>query len=87
MVLDDRFVITIIEDTLTTVERTLVDAGRGSLVREVRLTFQEAMADAFKGVVERELGREVMTYHSQITFDPNIGFEVFVLAPEASEPA
>jgi uncharacterized protein YbcI len=74
-------VVTIIEDTLTTVEQTLVDAGRGSLVREVRLTFQEEMADSFKAVVEREVGRKVATYHSQITFDPNIGFEVFVLEP------
>jgi uncharacterized protein YbcI len=65
------------------VEQTLVDAGRGSLVREVRLTVQEEMADSFKGVVERETGRKVAAYHSQITFDPNIGFEVFVLAPEA----
>ena len=79
-ILDDRFVITVIEDTLTTVEQTLVDAGREALVREVRLTFQEAMADAFTGVVARELGREVATYHSQITFGPNIGFEIFVLA-------
>ena len=79
-VLDDRFVVTVIEDTLTTVEQTLVDAGREALVREVRLTFQEAMADAFKGVVEREVGRKVVAYHSQITFRPDIGFEVFVLA-------
>ena len=78
-VLDDRFVITVIEDTLTTVEQTLVDSGREALVRDVRLTFQEAMADSFKAVVERELGREVVAYHSQIMFRPNIGFEVFVL--------
>ena len=79
--LDDRFVVTVIEDTLTTVEQTLVEADRKPLVREVRLTFQEALADSFKGVVERELGREVVAYHSQIMFEPNIGFEVFVLGP------
>ena len=79
--LDDRFVVTVLEDTLTTVEQTLVEADRKSLVREVRLTFQEALADSFKGVVEKELGRKVIAYHSQITFDPNIGFEVFVLEP------
>jgi uncharacterized protein YbcI len=77
--LDARFVVTVIEDTLTTVEQTLVDAGRKSLVREVRLTFQEAMAAQFTAVVEREIGRKVVAYHSQITFNPNIGFEVFVL--------
>jgi uncharacterized protein YbcI len=84
-VLDDRFVVTVIEDTLTTVEQTLVDAGRHSLVRDVRLTFQETLADEFKNVVERELGREVVTYHSQIMFGPNIGFEVFVLADRSPD--
>ncbi len=79
--LDDRFVVTVIEDTLTTVEETLVEADRTPLVREVRLTFQEALADSFQGVVERELGREVVGYHSQIMFEPDIGFEVFVLGP------
>ena len=84
-ILDDRFVITVIEDSLTTVEQTLAEADHKALVREVRLTFQEAMADAFIGVVERELGRKVIAYHSQITFDPSIGFEVFVLAPQGSQ--
>ena len=79
--LDDRFVVTVIEDTLTTVEQTLVDAGRKGLVREVRLTFQEALASEFTAVVEKELTREVIAYHSQITFNPNIGFEIFVLGP------
>ena len=79
--LDDRFVVTVLEDVLTTAEETLVEAGRGSLVREVRRTFQETLADSFKAVVEREVGREVAAYHSQIMFDPDIGFEFFVLAP------
>jgi uncharacterized protein YbcI len=84
-ILDGRFVLTVIEDTLTTVEQTLVDAGREALVREVRLTFQEEMADQFSSVVEREIGRKVVAYHSQITFNPNIGFEVFVLENDEAE--
>jgi uncharacterized protein YbcI len=78
----DNYVITVFEDFLTTVERTLVARGRRDLVREVRLTFQEEMADKFKGAVTAALGRQVVTYQSQLTFDPAIGFEIFVLAPE-----
>jgi hypothetical protein len=40
------------------------------------------MADEFKGVVERALGRKVVAYHSQLLIDADIGFELFVLEPE-----
>jgi uncharacterized protein YbcI len=77
--LDDRYLVTILAETMTTVERTLADAGQAALVRNVRLTFQEAMADSFKGVVEGVLGRKVAAYHSQILVDPDVGFEFFLL--------
>jgi uncharacterized protein YbcI len=77
--LDDRYVVTILADTMTTVERTLAETGQPDLVRTVRLTFQEAMADSFKSVVEDNLGRRVAAYHSQILVDPDVGFEFFML--------
>jgi uncharacterized protein YbcI len=75
----DDYVFTVMEDPLTTAERTLVDRGRGELVREVRLVFQQEMADEFKAVVEQALHRPVMTYHSQVSFDPDYAFDIFVL--------
>jgi uncharacterized protein YbcI len=78
-VLDDAYVVTVLRDTLTTVERTLADTGHGDQVRAVRLTFQEAMADTFKAVVEEALGRRVVAYHSQLLIDADMGFELFVL--------
>ena len=78
-VLDDRIVVCVLEDTMTTVERTLVECGHGHKVRDVRLTFQEAMADEFKAVVSESMGRPVLGYHSQLTLEPDIGFEFFVL--------
>ena len=48
----------------------------------MRLTFQEATADRFKRAVTDVLGREVIAYHSQVTFHPPIGFEMFVLEGE-----
>ena len=82
-ILDDRIVICVLEETMTRVEQTLVENGNGDKVRDVRLTFQEAMAEEFMGEVSRCMGRNVITYHSQLTLDPDIGFEFFVL----EEPA
>jgi uncharacterized protein YbcI len=79
----DDYVFTVLEDLLTTVERTLLSGGHGDLVRTVRLTFQEAVKDRFTEAVERAVGRRVVAYHSQITFDPPMGFEIFVLEPQA----
>jgi uncharacterized protein YbcI len=77
--LDDVYVVTVLRDTLTTVERTLAETGHGDQVRSVRLTFQGALADTFKAVVEEALGRKVVSYHSQLLIDADMGFELFVL--------
>ena len=78
-ILDDRIVVCVLEETMTKVEQTLVQNGHGAKVRDVRLTFQEAMADEFKQVVASGTGRKVIAYHSQLTLDPDLGFEFFVL--------
>jgi uncharacterized protein YbcI len=78
-ILDDRIVVCVLEETMTKVEQTLVQNGHGAKVRDVRLTFQEAMADEFMREVSECMGRNVAAYHSQLTLDPDIGFEFFVL--------
>lgn len=77
--LDDHIVVCVLEETMTKVERTLVENGAGNKVREVRLTFQEAMSPEFKACVAGIMGRKVIAYHSQLTLDPDYGFEFFVL--------
>jgi uncharacterized protein YbcI len=77
--LDNRILVCVLEDTMTKVEKTLVENGHGNKVREVRLTFQEAMAEEFMGVVAEAMDRTVVGYHSQLTLEPDIGFEFFVL--------
>jgi uncharacterized protein YbcI len=79
----DNYVVVVLEDILTTVEETLVKNGEQDLVRRVRLTFQEAVADRFIDAVQELLEREVTTYHSQVTFNPAMGFEFFVLKPNS----
>jgi uncharacterized protein YbcI len=77
--MDDRYVLCVLEETMTTVEKTLSGAGDEELVRKVRLTFQEELAEEFTSVVEKAMGRKVIAYHSQLTTDPDLGFEIFVL--------
>jgi uncharacterized protein YbcI len=75
----DDYVLCVLEDILTTVERTLVEKGEERLVRDVRLRFQEAESKRFTEAVEKCMGRPVIAYHSQVTFHPAVGFEMFVL--------
>jgi uncharacterized protein YbcI len=76
---NDNYVLCVLQGGLTRNEETLVAAGEETLVREYRLRFQEAMADATTEAVERITGRKVLGYHSQIVFKPEYGFEIFVL--------
>lgn len=75
----ENYSMTILEDTLTTSESTLVEAGREEMVRNFRLSFQTEMADSFHAVVEHATGCKVVTYQSQIAFHPDACFEIFVL--------
>jgi uncharacterized protein YbcI len=77
--INDQYVFCVMEGGLTRNERTLVERGHESTVRDYRLTFQEAIGDTITQAVERITGRKVIGYHSQITFDPDTIFEIFVL--------
>lgn len=77
----DDWLFCVLKDGMTTVERTLLDNGDHRLVRKVRLRFQERMADSFTGAVSGLTGRPVLTYHSQVLFDPDFSIEMFLLGP------
>jgi uncharacterized protein YbcI len=64
------------------VEETLVERGDEELVRAMRLRFQEVVEARFSEAVEQATGRKVLAYHSQVTFNPSMGFEIFVLEPK-----
>jgi uncharacterized protein YbcI len=77
-----------LEGVLTTVERTLVEAGETDLVRELRVRFGEMVRPIVAGEVARLLGREVIAMQSQLVFDPDTLFLIFVLGDgRLSEPA
>jgi uncharacterized protein YbcI len=77
-----------LEGVLTTVERTLVEAGETDLVRELRVRFGEMVRPIVAAEVERLLGRQVIAMESQLVFDPDTLFLIFVLGDRRfSEPA
>ena len=77
--INDEYVFVVMEGGLTRNEQTLLAAGQHDLVRSYRLRFQEAMTATTVGAVEEIVGRKVLTYHSQILFDPERAIEIFVL--------
>jgi uncharacterized protein YbcI len=80
-VLDD-YVFVAMEGGLTRNEETLLADGKEDIVRSYRLSFQESVSELTCGAVAEIMGRAVLTYHSQIVFDPTRSFEIFVLEPE-----
>src|SRR3954447_19680627 len=79
---NDNFVFVVLEGGLTRNEETLLAAGEEDLVRGYRLRFQEVVKETAHETIERLTGRKVLTYHSQIVFDPDRTFEIFVLDGE-----
>jgi uncharacterized protein YbcI len=77
----DEYVFVAMEGGLTRNEETLLAVGKEDVVRSYRLAFQESMGDMTMAAVAEITGRKVLTYHSQITFDPPRAFEIFVLEP------
>ena len=75
----DDTVVCVMQDVFTTVERTLIDAGKGELVREVRTTFQYSLRDEFIQAVEDIVGRRPRACMSQIDCDADMAVELFLL--------
>lgn len=80
--LADDTVLVVLRDGLTRLEKSLQAAGRGDLVRAARMVNQEATEERFRAVIERETGRRVLTYASQVTLDPVVMIEFFLLEPD-----
>jgi uncharacterized protein YbcI len=82
----DDTVVCILRGGFTTVERTLLETGEVESVYQMRRSFQQAMEDDFRRIVEDATGRRVIAYMSSIHVDPDLAVEIFVLEP-LEEPA
>jgi uncharacterized protein YbcI len=74
-------VVAILRGGFTRVERTLLDTGNVESVYQMRRSFQQAMEEEFRQVVEEATGRKVIAYMSSIHVDPDLAVELFVLEP------
>ena len=81
----DDLLIVVMRGGMTTAEQTMKDLNQEDRVREFRQTFENEMADHLSARVAEITGRKVVTYQSQIMFDPDLIVEMFVFEDEAPE--
>jgi uncharacterized protein YbcI len=74
-----------LEDSLTPAERSLVKLGEHQRLRDVRMFFQHATEDEFRGTVEEITGRKVRAFISGIDTGQDISIEVFYFEPDGDE--
>lgn len=74
----DDLLLIVMRGGLTRAERTMLDFGQQDLVRSFRQTFENEMTQNLTAKIEELTGRKVLTYQSQILFDPDIVAELFV---------
>jgi uncharacterized protein YbcI len=74
-------VFVVVEDALTVAERELIRIGDEETVLRVRHGLQRAMHEELDADVERLTGRTVIGFMSSNHVDPDLGVEVFILAP------
>jgi len=82
----DDFLLVVMRGGVTVAEQTMLDRGHGDLVRQFRQTYQNEMGTELVPKVELLTGRKVVTYQSQILFDPHIVMEIFFFEGSAEHP-
>lgn len=80
--LDDMLFI-VMRGGMTTAERTMLDFGQQDQVRQFRQLFENEMTQRLTDMIERLTGRKVLTYQSQVMFEPDIVVEMFVFESNA----
>ena len=83
----DDMLFVVMDGGLTTAELSMLDFGQHDLVRQFRQTFENEMTQRMTDIIEELTQRKVVTYQSQIVFDPHRVFEIFVFDKDvALEP-
>ncbi|MGH2940005.1 MAG: Na-translocating system protein MpsC family protein [Solirubrobacterales bacterium] len=78
----DNLVVCVLTDVFTPLERTLLDAGQETRVRETRAIHHAATEGAYKARMEEVLGRPVEAHMSTIHVHPDVAIDIFVLADQ-----
>jgi len=82
----DDLLFIVMREGITQAEQTMLDAGREGTVRNFRQEFESEMTELLTRMVERVTGRHVVTYQSQVLFDPNMTIEIFVFDDDGGLP-
>jgi uncharacterized protein YbcI len=80
-------VVCLYEESMTKVERSLIERGNDDVVRQLRDSFQRASENELVSAVERVTGRKVVRFLSGTSTGADAGVEVFVLDPETPDAA
>jgi uncharacterized protein YbcI len=81
--LADDLLFTVMRGGITQSEQTMLKAGREDTVRQFRQEFENEMTPRLISMVEQLTGRHVLSYQSQILFDPDMVVEIFVFDDNA----
>ncbi len=81
----DDMLFIVMRGGMTTAEQTMIDFGQRDKVRDFRQTFENEMTQRLTDMIEDLTGRKVLTYQSQILFDPHVVIEMFVFDSPAHE--
>jgi uncharacterized protein YbcI len=84
--LSGDLVAVVLQDTMTRGERTLVEQGEHDRVLSTRQAFQRGLREALAGGVAEITGRDVVAFMSANHIDPDMGVEIFILAPDVPPP-
>jgi uncharacterized protein YbcI len=76
-ILDDLLII-VMRGGMTTAEKTMLKFGQFDQVRQFRQLFENEMTERLTDMIEQLTQRKVLTYQSQVLFDPDVVVEMFV---------
>jgi len=80
-------IVSTLENSLTRIERTMVEAGEHERLRDLRMHFQYLGEDDFVGAVEKITGRKVRAFVSGVDTKRDVASELFYLEPLAEDGA
>jgi len=82
--IDENLVVCVLGDALTKAERSLAEAGHQKTVLRGRRAMQSTLAGDAISLVQDVTSRRVVAFMSNNHIDPDLGVEIFVLAPTAA---
>lgn len=80
----DDLLFIVMRGGMTTAEKTMLQFGQQDQVRQFRQLFENEMTERLTDMIEELTGRKVLTYQSQVMFEPDIVVEMFVFDSQAN---